>query len=123
MGCERPNDGGDEGESQTPVRIMLLSDNFRSGDIFLGRMGMTCDEMQGIYSEGGEEEVPWIDNEEESWEGSCLAKFNEFLGFPTEGPEEVIFDFMKKISVSKQKGKGMGAPTLIKFDRELKKLK
>ena len=38
------------------------------------------------------------------------------------GLEEVIFDFMKKIYASRQKGKGKGAPTLTKFDRELKKL-
>ena len=63
-----------------------------------------------------------MDNEDESWEGSCLAKFNEFLGFPTEGLEEVIFDFMKMISGSRQKGNGKGAPTLTKFDRELKRL-
>ena len=70
-----------EREFEIPLRILLLLGSFSSGDIFSGGMGTTCYEMLGNYSEDREEEVPYMNNEEESWEGSCLAKFSEFLGF------------------------------------------
>ena len=49
-----------------------------------------------------------MENDKAPWEESCLAKFCEFLGFPTEGFEEEILELMTKINSRRQKGKGRG---------------
>ena len=51
-----------------------------------------------------------------------MSQFRKFLGFPTEGLEEVIYDFMKEVSARRKKGKGKGFQVPTKFERELKKL-
>ncbi|KAJ9685080.1 hypothetical protein PVL29_017204 [Vitis rotundifolia] len=59
---------------------------------------------------------------EASWGESELAKFSKFLGFPTEGLEKDLADFMIKIRRRREK---IHSKTLLeksKFERELKKL-
>ena len=63
-----------------------------------------------------------MENDIAPWEESCLAKFSEFLGFPTEGFKEEILELMTRINSQRQKGKGNGGTVSTKFDRELKKL-
>ena len=85
MGCERPNDGGDGRESQIPLRILLSLKSFSSGDIFSGGTRMARYVMLGNYSKDREEEeVPWMNNEEESWEGKLLGKIQRVPRFPND---------------------------------------
>ncbi|KAJ9686979.1 hypothetical protein PVL29_015719 [Vitis rotundifolia] len=59
---------------------------------------------------------------EASWGESELAKFSKFLGFPTEGLEKDLADFLIKIRRRREK---IHSKTLLeksKFERELKKL-
>ena len=51
-----------------------------------------------------------MENDIAPWEESCLAKFFEFLGFPTKGFKEEILELMTRISSRRQKGKGRGEP-------------
>ena len=41
------------------------------------------EEAQLTQSTGGEKEERGVENDIGPWEESCLAKFCEFLGFPT----------------------------------------
>ena len=59
----------------------------------------------------------------ERWENSCLAKFSDFLGFPTKGFEKEITEFLRNLVDSQKLGKGKGCLTLSKSERELRKLK
>ena len=42
----------------------------------------------------------------DSWESSCLAKFNEFLGFPTKGFEKEILELLRNLVASQKKQQG-----------------
>ena len=85
-------------ETQTPPRIILPLDNMSCGDSSLGRVLVVRKETPLTQNEGGEEEAFLIENDDDSWEESCLSKFNKFMRSPIEGLEEENFDFMKKIS-------------------------
>ena len=72
-------------------------------------------EEREIVSGGEQEEV--------SWEESCLMRFNECMGLATEGFEEEIVDFMTRVSEKRYKDKGKGVQSSTRFDRELKRLR
>ena len=58
----------------------------------------------------------------EKWEDSCLIKFSEYLGIPTEGYEAEILELLRKM-VSQQSGnKRKGNPAETRSERELRKL-
>ena len=59
----------------------------------------------------------------DSWESSSLAKFSEFLGFPTKGFEKEILELLRNLVVSIKSGKEKGNTTVTKSERELKRLK
>ena len=59
----------------------------------------------------------------DSWESSCLAKFSEFLGFPTKGFEKEILDLLRTLVAQQKNGKEKGNMTVSKSERELRKLK
>ena len=59
----------------------------------------------------------------DSWESSSLAKFSEFLGFPTKGFEKEILELLRNLVVSIKIGKEKGHTTVTKSERELKRLK
>ena len=61
-------------------------------------------------------------SEFESWEDSCLVKFNEFLGFPTMGFENEILDLMRKLVATQRQEKGKDNTTISRCQRELRKL-
>ena len=60
--------------------------------------------------------------EEDSWEESDLAKFSKFLGFPTEGLEKDILDFLVKIRKRRERVHSKTLLEKSKFKRELKRL-
>ncbi|RVW52999.1 hypothetical protein CK203_072706 [Vitis vinifera] len=69
------------------------------------------------------ETVPEIrDWREASWEESELARFSQFLGFPTAGLEKEILDFMVKIRERREKVHRKSLLENSKFERELKRL-
>ena len=57
-----------------------------------------------------------------NWEESSLAKFNKFLGFPTEGLEKEILDFLIKIRKRREMIYSKAMLEKLKFERELKRL-
>ena len=52
-----------------------------------------------------------------------MAKFNEFLGFPTKGFEKEILELLRNLVASLKSGKEKGNMTVAKSERELKRLK
>ena len=73
--------------------------------------------IEEAYQEPSES-VPY-----DSWESSCLAKFSEFLGFPTKGFEKEILDLLRNLVAQQKKGKEKGNMLVSKSDRELRRLK
>ena len=59
----------------------------------------------------------------DSWESSCLAKFNEFLGFPTKGFEKETLELLRNLVASIKNGKKKGNMIVTKSERELRRLK
>ena len=58
----------------------------------------------------------------ERWEKSCLAKFSDFLGFPTKGFEKEITKLLRELVRAQKLGKGKDSQTVSKSERELRKL-
>ena len=58
----------------------------------------------------------------ESWEKSCLARFSNFLGFPTKGFEREITKLLRNLVNAQKLGKGKECQVMSKSERELKKL-
>ena len=59
----------------------------------------------------------------ESWESSCLAKFSDFLGFPTKGFEKEILELLRNLVASQKIDKSEGNLTISKSERELRRLR
>ncbi|RVW55650.1 LINE-1 retrotransposable element ORF2 protein [Vitis vinifera] len=59
---------------------------------------------------------------ENGWEECNLAKFSQFLGFPIEGLEKEIVNFLAKIRKRREKIYSRGVLEKTKFERELKRL-
>ena len=59
----------------------------------------------------------------DSWESSCLAKFSEFLGFPTKGVDKEILELLRNLVASLKSGKEKGNMIVSKSERELRRLK
>ena len=59
---------------------------------------------------------------EARWEESELARFSQFLGFPTAGLDKDILDFMVKIRKRREKVHRKSLLEISKFERELKRL-
>ena len=60
--------------------------------------------------------------EEGSWEESDLARFKKFLGFPIEGLEKDILEFLVKIRKRRERVHNKTLLEKSKFERELKRL-
>ena len=58
-----------------------------------------------------------------SWKSSCLAKFNEFLRFPTKGFEKEIINLLRKLVDSQNLSKEKGILSVSKSERELRRLR
>ena len=59
----------------------------------------------------------------ESCENICLAKFSDFLGFPTKGFGKEILDLLRNLVASQKIGKEKGILTVSKSERELRRLR
>ena len=70
----------------------------------LGEANRISDKARGTEGDSGTSKTQAVRNEnEEKWEESSLAKFNHFLGFPTEGLEKEILSFLFKIRKRREK--------------------
>ena len=58
----------------------------------------------------------------ERWEKSCLAKFSDFLGFPTKGFEKEITKLLRDLVSAQKLDKGKECQTVSKSEQELRKL-
>ena len=56
-----------------------------------------------------------------SWESSYLAKFSDFLGFPTKGFQKEILNLLRNLVASQKMGKEKGILTVSKSERELRR--
>ena len=81
----------------------------------LGEVGQRTKEAKNESSE---------DRTYESWESSCLAKFSNFLGFPTtKGFENEILELLRNLVASQKIDKEKGIVTVSKSEQELRRLK
>ena len=70
----------------------------------LGVIKSSSDKARGMDGVGDTYDVQVERSEpEDKWEESSLAKFNQFLGFPTEGLEKEILNFFIKIRKRREK--------------------
>ncbi|RVW99228.1 hypothetical protein CK203_018953 [Vitis vinifera] len=77
-------------------------------------------EMEGV---GDIDDAQGVRSElEGNWEESGLARFSKFLGFPTEGLEKEILNFLTKIRKRREKIYSKELLEKSKFERELKRL-
>ena len=116
--------GGINGEEDMEPLRVVAADGREWGVDF---SGVLIEEGEGLVVHGSrtnEEQndalEPW---NYERWEKSCLAKFSDFLGFPTKGFEKEITNLLRNLVNAQKVGKGKECQSLSKSERELKKLK
>ena len=89
----------------------------------LGEANRNRDKVKGTEGDSGTPENQATGKEkEEKWEESSLEKFNQFLGFSTEGLEKEILSFLIKIRKRREKIHSKELLEKSKFERELKRL-
>ena len=89
----------------------------------LGEANRNRDKVKGTEGDSGTPENQATGKEkEEKWEESNLAKFNQFLGFSTEGLDKEILSFLIKIRKRREKIHSKELLEKSKFERELKRL-
>ena len=94
-----------------------------SGCRELGVTKRSSDKARGMDGAFGTYDVQAVRNEsEEKWEESSLAKFSHFLGFPMEGLEKEILNFLIKIRKRREKIHSKELLEKSKFERELRRL-
>ena len=110
-------------EDLEPLRV-VATDGREWGVEFSGAL---IEEGEGLVADGrrtnevqNEASKPWT---HERWEKSYLAKFSDFLGFPTKGFEKEITNLLRNLVNAQKLGKGKECQTLSKSERELRKLK
>ena len=103
-----------DGEEQIPLSIIWLM-------VALGRWPR--DKTMAREGVGGEFEELLQDLEGKGcrWDDSCLARFNKFLGFSTEGFEGEILNLLLRTKRRREQN-NKGTTVSTKFDREMKKL-
>ena len=94
-----------------------------SGCRELGVTKRSSDKARGMDGAFGTHDVQVVRNEsEEKWEECSLAKFSDFLGFPMEGLEKEILNFLIKIRKRREKIHSKELLEKSKFERGLKRL-
>ena len=89
----------------------------------LGVIKSSSDKGRGMEGVGDTYDAQVERSEPEGkWEESGLAKFSQFLGFPTEGLEKEILNFFTKIRKRREKIHSKERLEKSKFERELKRL-
>ena len=112
-----------QGEALVPLRVVAADDR----DWGLDSLGAISD-VGEEFGESGQRktkvQVELLENwKYESWESSYLAKFSEFLGFPTKGFEKEILNLLGKLVASQKMCKEKGSLSVSKSERELRRLR
>ncbi|KAJ9682841.1 hypothetical protein PVL29_018713 [Vitis rotundifolia] len=119
---------GGTGEDFRPKSSMWLtvvegSTENEAGCWDLEEVNRINDMIRGTEGDSGSLEMQVERNEkEENCEESSLAKFSQFLGFPTEGLEKEILSFLTKIRKRRERIYSKELLEKSKFERELKRL-
>ena len=87
-------------------------------------------ESRDVGEERGLEEILMLldntvlcqEEQEGTWEESCLLLFSRFLGFSVDGYEDENFNLMNSICERRSTVKGKGVQGTTKFNRGIKKL-
>ena len=115
--------GATENEDLEPLRV-VAADGSEWG---LERLDVIIEAREELGEDGQRMEesqiVPSVAWTYENWESSCLAKFNEFMGFPTKGFEKEILELLRNLVASQQTVKEKGITTVSKSERGLRRLK
>ena len=116
--------GGINGEENLEPLRVVAADGREWGIEFSGALieegeGLVVDDSR-TNGEQNEASEPWT---YESWGKSCLAKFSDFLGFPTKGFEKEITNLLRNLVNAQKVGKGKECQSLSKSERELRILK
>ena len=106
---------GEEVEGVLPMEIVVANE-LKGGSSQEGTM------VEYGQEEGIVEATPLAVEGYENWEDSILVKFNEFLGFATEGFERQIVELMRQMVKTQNKGPRLGQTPASRCERELKKL-
>ena len=121
--------GGTTGyEDLELMRMAVDDDKGMAVDDDKGR-GRDYAEVTTVFGEGSKavgrriEEAHQELTKSAPYDSSCLAKFSEFLGFPTKGFEKEILDLLRNLVAQQKSGKEKGNMTVSKSDRELRRLK
>ena len=116
--------GGINGEEDLEPLKVVAADGREWGVDFSGAL---IEEGEGLEAAGQRTKEAQNESLElwtyERWEKSRLAKFNDFLGFPTKGFEKEITKLLRNLVNAQKLGKGNGCLTLSKSERELRKMK
>ena len=112
-----------QGETLVPLRVVAADDK----DWGLDSPGAISD-VGEEFGESGQRktkvQVELLENwKYGSWESSCLAKFSEFLGFPTKGFEKEILNLLGKLVASQKMCKEKGSLSVSKSEWELRRLR
>ena len=115
--------GGINGEEDLEPLRVVAADGREWGVDF---SGVLIEEGEGLVVAGSrtseehnEASEPWT---YERWEKSCLAKFSDFLGFPTKRFEKEITNMLRNLVNAQKVRKGKECQSLSKSEQELKKL-
>ena len=110
---------------KAPVILRVVADDGR--DWRLESPGVIIDVGEEIGEDGQRKTEAQLESLENwnygCWESSCLAKFSEFLGFPTKGFEKEILNLLRNLVASQKINKERGILTVSKSERELRRLR
>ena len=111
------------GDKSTWLTVYEGNVENENGSGKLGEANKNRDKVRGKEGKAGASGSQGTENEkEEIWEECNLAKFSQFLGFPTEGLEREILNFLTKIRKRREKIHNKELLEKSKFERELKRL-
>ena len=122
---DRPGEIEEElwGDKSTWLTVYKGNVENENGSWKLGEANKNRDKVRGEEGNTGASGSQDTENEkEEIWEECNLAKFSQFLGFPTEGLEREILNFLTKIRKRREKIHSKELLEKSKFERELKRL-
>ncbi|KAJ9704892.1 hypothetical protein PVL29_003104 [Vitis rotundifolia] len=122
---DRSGSKGEEAQNGSMLWLTVFKGSNENGNDCWdrGKSNGINERAKDMERNSGMEEPEMVSNEEEeNWEESSLAKFSQFLGFPTKGLEKEILSFLTKIRQRRERIHSRELLEKSKFDRELKRL-
>ena len=115
--------GSSNHEDLEPLRVVVAADGSEWGLECSGPMIEAGEELDedGQRMEEAQNKTSVV-SAYENWESSCLAKFSEFLGFPTKGFENESLELLRNLVATQHLVKEKGIMTMSECERELRRL-